>query len=115
MGNTSRRIRATDNKGNPIPSIYRRTGADGAEQYEITYRDTSGKQHWQRVGGGITAARKALAIRQAQRAEGRQMSTGSASDVQRRRRRMVGCASRALAEHHAGDLSKLLEGTPPVL
>ncbi len=75
MGNTSRRIRATDSKGNPIPSIYRRTGADGAEQYEITYRDTSGKQHWQRVGGGITAARKALAIRQAQRAEGRQMST----------------------------------------
>ena len=41
--------------------IYRRTGADGKVTYEIGYRDSDGRQRWQRVEGGIKAARTALA------------------------------------------------------
>lgn len=41
--------------------IYKRTGADGKDQFEIGYRDAEGTQRWQRVEGGIMAARAALA------------------------------------------------------
>ena len=41
--------------------IYRRTGADGKITYEIGYRDSDGRQRWQRVEGRIKAARAALA------------------------------------------------------
>jgi len=41
--------------------VYRRTGADGKVAYEIGYRDSDGRQRWQRVEGGIRAARTALA------------------------------------------------------
>lgn len=41
--------------------IYKRTGADGKDQFEIGYRDAQGRQRWQRIEGGIMAARAALA------------------------------------------------------
>ncbi len=41
--------------------VYKRTGADGKDQFEIGYRDAEGTQRWQRVEGGIMAARAALA------------------------------------------------------
>jgi len=41
--------------------IYRRTRADGKVAYEIGYRDSDGRQRWQRVEGGVRAARVALA------------------------------------------------------
>ena len=41
--------------------IYRRTRADGKVAYEIGFRDSDGRQRWQRVEGGVRAARVALA------------------------------------------------------
>lgn len=41
--------------------IYRRLAADGKPAYEIGYRDSDGRQRWQRVEGGIKAARTARA------------------------------------------------------
>ncbi len=40
--------------------IYKRTGTDGKDQFEIGYRDAQQTQRWQRVDGGIMAARAAL-------------------------------------------------------
>lgn len=40
-------------------NIYTRTRADGSEYYEIGYRDSIGKQRWQKAEGGIMAARAA--------------------------------------------------------
>lgn len=40
-------------------NIYTRTRADGSEYFEIGYRDSTGKQRWQKVEGGIMAARAA--------------------------------------------------------
>jgi integrase len=39
------------------PNIYRRVNAAGLEVFEIGFRDSSGKQRWRTVEGGITAAR----------------------------------------------------------
>lgn len=41
--------------------IYSRTTAGGKEVLEITYRDSDGRQRWQKVEGGIRAARAARA------------------------------------------------------
>jgi len=38
-------------------SIYRRTNAAGRIVFEVVYRDSSGRQRWTTVDGGITAAR----------------------------------------------------------
>jgi hypothetical protein len=40
-------------------NIYRRVGASGKAVFEVGYRDSGGKQRWQTVEGGITAARAA--------------------------------------------------------
>jgi integrase len=45
-----RRVRVEQN-------IYSRRDAGGHTVYEVGYRDSSGRQRWQRVEGGITAAR----------------------------------------------------------
>ena len=41
------------------PNIYRRVNAAGRAVFEVGYRDSSGKQRWMTVAGGITAARSA--------------------------------------------------------
>src|SRR5262245_69439 len=43
------------------PGVYFRIGRDGKRQYEITFRDESGKQRWQRVEGDQEAAVTELA------------------------------------------------------
>ncbi len=43
------------------PGIWRRIGADGKPRYEITYRDSEGRQRRQVVQGGKRAAETALA------------------------------------------------------
>jgi integrase len=40
-------------------NIYRRVAATGKVAFEVGYRDSAGKQRWQTVEGGITAARAA--------------------------------------------------------
>ena len=54
MATTPRRVRVER-------GIYKRTGTDGKDQFEIGYRDAQQTQRWQRVDGGIMAARAALA------------------------------------------------------
>ena len=39
------------------PNIYERTGADGRRRLELGYRDSTGKQRWKAVSGGLKAAR----------------------------------------------------------
>jgi len=39
------------------PNIYRRTAANGREVFEVGFRDSTGRQRWRTVEGGITAAR----------------------------------------------------------
>lgn len=51
---TPRRARVP---GDQNANIYRSTNAAGQEVFEIGYRDSTGKQRWTRVAGGITAAR----------------------------------------------------------
>lgn len=43
------------------PGIYRSTDSQGKRRFEITYRDSDGKQRWQRVEGGVRAAERAKA------------------------------------------------------
>ena len=40
--------------------IYYRESADGRRCYEVTYRDSQGRQRWQRVYGGLKDAEAAL-------------------------------------------------------
>jgi len=40
-------------------NVYRRTTADGRIVYEVGYRDSSGRQRWKTIEGGIMAARAA--------------------------------------------------------
>ena len=40
-------------------NIYQRVAATGTVAFEVGYRDSAGKQRWQTVDGGITAARAA--------------------------------------------------------
>ena len=47
--NEPRRVRVERN-------IYRRTNSAGHTIYEVGYRDSSGRQRWHTVAGGITAA-----------------------------------------------------------
>ena len=39
------------------PNIYGRTAADGRQVFEVGYRDSTGRQRWRTVEGGIMAAR----------------------------------------------------------
>lgn len=50
--------------------IYRRRTAAGAASYEITYTDSTGRQRWQRVPGGLREARAARAAVVAKLARG---------------------------------------------
>jgi hypothetical protein len=43
------------------PGIWKRKGADGKDRYEITFRDSDGRQRRQVVDGGKKAAETALA------------------------------------------------------
>ena len=43
------------------PGVWKRRGADGQDRYEITYRDSNGRQRRQVVDGGRRAAETALA------------------------------------------------------
>src|SRR4051794_39067796 len=38
------------------PGVYARQDAQGRIRYEITFRDSTGKQRWKTVEGGVTAA-----------------------------------------------------------
>lgn len=51
----SRRTKVKDRRG-----IYYRKGADGRRRYEITYRDSEGRQRWKVVPGGLKDAEAAL-------------------------------------------------------
>lgn len=51
----SRRTKVKDRRG-----IYYRVGAGGRRRYEITYRDSHGRQRWQVVDGGLREAEAAL-------------------------------------------------------
>src|SRR5829696_1586139 len=53
--------------GKRTPGIFYRLDRDGARAYEITWRDSSGKQHWQRVHGNLEDAKDALAAKRAER------------------------------------------------
>ena len=67
MATTPRRVRVER-------GIYKRTGTDGKYQFEIGFRDAQQCQRWQRVEGGIMAARAALA--EAHTARGRRHRVG---------------------------------------
>ena len=67
MASTPRRVRVER-------GIYKRAGTDGKDQFEIGYRDAQQTQRWQRVDGGIMAARAALA--EAHSARGRRERVG---------------------------------------
>jgi integrase len=67
MATTPRRVRVER-------GIYKRTGTDGKSQFEIGFRDTQQRQRWQRVDGGIMAARAVLA--EAHSARGRRDRVG---------------------------------------
>jgi integrase len=51
-----RRVRVRDRRG-----IYYRIGKDSRRRYEITYRDTEGRQRWKVIPGGLRDAEAALA------------------------------------------------------
>lgn len=54
--------------------IWRRTGADGKPRFEITYRDSEGRQRRQVVEGGVKAARVALADVKARMGHGQRVT-----------------------------------------
>jgi integrase len=56
------------------PGIWRRYGADGKPRYEITYRDSDGRQRREVVQGGIRAAETALADRKARKGRGERVA-----------------------------------------
>lgn len=56
------------------PGIYKRLGVDGKPVFEIGYRDSDGKQRWQRVHGGVRAAEAALADIKARRGKGERVA-----------------------------------------
>lgn len=54
--------------------IWRRSAADGKPRYEITYRDSDGKQRRQVIEGGIRAAETALADTKAKMGKGKRVA-----------------------------------------
>ena len=56
------------------PGIWKRSGADGALRYEITYRDSDGKQRRQVVEGGLRAAETGLSDVKARMGKGERVS-----------------------------------------
>ena len=71
----ARRVPYLSAKGERERGIYTRVNADGQTVFEIGWRDSSGKQRWRRVDGGITAARAALAAEHTRRARGERTTT----------------------------------------
>lgn len=55
-------------------NIYRRHGVDGKPRYELSYRDSDGRQRRQVVDGGIKAARAALADVKARQGRGERVA-----------------------------------------
>lgn len=55
-------------------NIYRRHGADGRWRYELSFRDSDGRQRRQTVEGGIKAARAALADVKARQGRGERVA-----------------------------------------
>jgi integrase len=53
--------------GKRTPGIFYRLDRRGERAYEITWRDSGGKQHWQRVLGNLKDAQDALATKRAER------------------------------------------------
>lgn len=56
------------------PGIYRRTGADGRSRYEISYRDSDGRQRRHVIEGGVKAARTALSGLKSDMGRGRRVA-----------------------------------------
>lgn len=63
-----------DKRGQRVPGVYTRKRADGSEAFVIGYRATDGRQRWQTIPGGITAARAALADVQSRKARGERVT-----------------------------------------
>ncbi|MBA2643147.1 MAG: site-specific integrase [Actinobacteria bacterium] len=64
-----RRVRVNGRRG-----IYYRLGADGKRRYEITYRDSDGRQRWKTVSGGLKDAQTALEDIHGRRRRGERVS-----------------------------------------
>lgn len=62
-----RRVRAK-------PGIYYRVDRAGKKRYEITYRDSDGRQRWQTIPGGVRAAELALADKKARMGRGERVA-----------------------------------------
>jgi integrase len=62
----------TGRNGEPqrVPGVYTRTKANGERAFVIGYRASDGRQVWQTINGGISAARAALADVQARKGRG---------------------------------------------
>lgn len=58
----------------PLPGIWKRLGADGKPVYEITYRDSDGRQRRQTVIGGVRAAEAALAKVKSDKGQGKRVA-----------------------------------------
>ena len=63
-----------DGRPQRVQGVYTRTRADGSTVFVIGYRNSDGKQVWQTVDGGITAARAALADVQARKGRGERIA-----------------------------------------
>ncbi len=69
------------------PGVYRSTDARGKVRHEFTYRDSDGRQRWERVQGGVRAADAARADKLARMGRGervaplRNLSFGDAADA----------------------------------
>ncbi|MGI8903746.1 MAG: tyrosine-type recombinase/integrase [Solirubrobacteraceae bacterium] len=56
------------------PGIYRRTGADGRARFEVSFRDSDGRQRRRTVEGGVKAARTALSSVKADLGRGKRVA-----------------------------------------
>lgn len=57
-----------------VPGVYTRTKANGERVFVIGYRASDGRQVWQTIDGGISAARAALADVQARKGRGERIA-----------------------------------------
>ncbi len=66
--------KATRDRVKVAPGVYKRVSADGRDVYEITYRDSDGRQRRQTVHGGKRAAETALAKVKAAKGSGQRVA-----------------------------------------
>lgn len=57
-----------------VPGVYVRRDARGQRVFEIGFRDSDGRQRWQTVEGGVTAAERTLADRKARMGRGERVA-----------------------------------------